>query len=224
MRLPAQTEIAGDLVTCRPFDASLELYNKGKLADLTSLAAMANFSPVAKSAWQTDDGAGFARLNNDEQVMRHFPGRLNRQESDALAGRILAHIEQHGFGVWVVEHREQAGMIGIVGLQRVLFDSTFTNEVEIGWRLLPAYWHQGLACEAAQAALEFGFTQLDLPQILAFTVPANLPSQALMQRLGMQRDPAEDFLHPLLPKNHPLRPHVLYRLNKAHWLTLNCAQ
>jgi raffinose/stachyose/melibiose transport system substrate-binding protein len=48
---------AGDLVTCRPFDASLELYNKGKLADLTSLAAMANFSPVAKSAWQTDDGA-----------------------------------------------------------------------------------------------------------------------------------------------------------------------
>ena len=48
---------AGDLVTCRPFDASLELYKKGNLADLTSLAAMANFSPVAKSAWQTDDGA-----------------------------------------------------------------------------------------------------------------------------------------------------------------------
>ena len=47
---------AGDLVTCRPFDASLELFNKGKLADLTSLAAMANFSDVAKSAWQTDDG------------------------------------------------------------------------------------------------------------------------------------------------------------------------
>ena len=48
---------AGDLITCRPFDASLELYNKGQLADLTSLASMANFSDVAKSAWQTDDGA-----------------------------------------------------------------------------------------------------------------------------------------------------------------------
>ena len=48
---------AGDMITCRPFDASLELYNKGQLADLTSLAAMANFSPVAKSAWQTDDAA-----------------------------------------------------------------------------------------------------------------------------------------------------------------------
>lgn len=47
---------AGDLITCRPFDASLDLYTKGYLADLTDLAAMANFSPVAKSAWQTDDG------------------------------------------------------------------------------------------------------------------------------------------------------------------------
>ncbi len=48
---------AGDLITCRPFDASLELYNQGNLADLSGLASMANFSPVAKSAWQTDDGA-----------------------------------------------------------------------------------------------------------------------------------------------------------------------
>ena len=48
---------AGDLVTCRPFDASLDLFKKGQLADLTSLAAMANFSDVAKSAWQTDDAA-----------------------------------------------------------------------------------------------------------------------------------------------------------------------
>jgi RimJ/RimL family protein N-acetyltransferase len=174
--------------------------------------------------WHAEDWADFAALNNDEQVMRHFPGRLNRQESDALAGRILAHIEQQGFGVWVVEQRAQAGMIGILGLQRVLFDSAFTNEVEIGWRFLPAWWHQGLAFEAAQAALEFGFTQLQLPQIVAFTVPANLPSQALMHRLGMQRDPADDFLHPLLPGDHPLRPHVLYRLSKSRWLTLHSAQ
>ena len=48
---------AGDLITCRPFDASLELYNKGHLTDLTDLAGMANFSDVAKSAWQTDDGS-----------------------------------------------------------------------------------------------------------------------------------------------------------------------
>ena len=48
---------AGDLITCRPFDASLELFNKGQLADLTDLPGMANFSAVARSGWSTDDGA-----------------------------------------------------------------------------------------------------------------------------------------------------------------------
>ncbi len=48
---------AGDLITCRPFDASLALYDAGHLTDLSDLAAMSNFSGVAKSAWQTDDGS-----------------------------------------------------------------------------------------------------------------------------------------------------------------------
>lgn len=167
--------------------------------------------------WQPADLVTFAELNADPQVMQFFPDRLDRQQSDALAARIQRHTEQYGFGVWVLESHEQPGLIGILGLQHVLFDSAFSPAVEIAWRLLPAYWHQGLATEAAQAALRFAFEQLALPQVLAFTVPANQPSQALMQRLGMQRDPAEDFLHPLLPKNHPLRPHVLYRIDRANW-------
>jgi RimJ/RimL family protein N-acetyltransferase len=170
--------------------------------------------------WQSADLPAFARLNDDAQVMQHFPARMNHQQSDALAARIQRHIEQHSFGQWVLERRDQPGLIGVLGLQHVLFDSAFSPAVEIGWRLLPEYWHQGLATEAAQAALHFAFTRLQLPQVLAFTVPANRPSQALMQRLGMQRDPAEDFLHPLLPKNHPLRPHVLYRLRQSNWQTL----
>ena len=48
---------AGDLITCRPFDASLALYEDGHLADLSDLEAMSNFSSVAQSAWQTDDGS-----------------------------------------------------------------------------------------------------------------------------------------------------------------------
>ncbi|SDU26868.1 Protein N-acetyltransferase, RimJ/RimL family [Pseudomonas pohangensis] len=173
--------------------------------------------------WQPADLPRFAVLNDDAQVMQYFPGRFDREQSDALAARIQRHIEQNGFGVWVLERHEQPGLIGILGLQQVQFDSAFTPAVEIAWRLLPAFWHQGLATEAAQAALRFAFEQLALPQVLAFTVPANLPSQALMQRLGMQRDPAEDFLHPLLPKNHPLRPHLLYRLEQARWLRLQQA-
>lgn len=174
--------------------------------------------------WQPADLLRFAQLNSDPQVMQHFPGCLPREQSDALAARIQQHIEQHGFGPWVLELREQPGLIGILGLQHVLFDSAFTPAVEIGWRLLPAYWQQGLATEAAQAALRFAFEQLELPQVLAFTVPVNLPSQALMQRLGMQRDPAEDFLHPLLPRDHPLRPHVLYRLGRRSWQQMHATR
>lgn len=167
--------------------------------------------------WKADDLPAFAALNADEQVMQHFPAQLTAEQSAALAERIQAHIQQFGFGPWVVEQQEQPGLIGILGLQQVLFDSAFTPAVEIGWRFLPTYWHQGYAREAANAALDFAFDQLQLEQVLAFTVPANKPSRTLMQRLGMQHDPAEDFLHPLLPKNHPLRPHVLYRLDRIRW-------
>ena len=80
------------------------------------------------------------------------------------------------------------------------------------WRLARHAWHQGLATEAAQAALAVGFGPLQLAEIVAFTTTSNLPSQALMQRLGMERDQAGDFEHPALPEGHPLRTHVLYRL------------
>jgi RimJ/RimL family protein N-acetyltransferase len=104
-------------------------------------------------------------------------------------------------------------------LQQVAFAAAFTPAVEIGWRIQRQHWSQGYALEAATAVLAYAFAQLQLEQVLAFTVPANLPSQALMQRLGMQRDPAEDFAHPLLPAGHPLRAHRLYRIGREQWRT-----
>ena len=50
-----------------------------------------------------------------------------------------------------------------------------------------------------------------LDEILSFTVPANLKSRRVMEKIGMRRDPADDFDHPGLPEGHPLRRHVLYR-------------
>ncbi|MGQ7815687.1 GNAT family N-acetyltransferase [Metapseudomonas furukawaii] len=170
--------------------------------------------------WRDDDLAAFAALNADPEVMRHFPGCLGRDESDALAARIRQHIEDHGFGQWVVEDRADGAFVGVLGLQNVNFDAPFTPAVEIGWRFLPRYWGQGLACEAARAALAFAFERLPLAEVVAFTVPANLPSQALMERLGMQRDGDGDFEHPRLPEGHALRPHRLYRLGRAQWEAL----
>ncbi len=169
--------------------------------------------------WQPADLPGFAALNADPQVMRHFPGVMSRAQSDAMARRMQAHFVTHGFGYWVLERRDQPRLLGVLGLQQVAFAAAFTPAVEIGWRIQRQHWRQGYALEAATAVLAFAFAQLQLEQVLAFTVPANLPSQALMQRLGMQRDPAEDFAHPLLPAGHPLRAHLLYRIGREQWRT-----
>lgn len=171
-------------------------------------------------AWRDDDLPAFAELNADPEVMRHFPACMSREQSDALAARIHQHIRQYGFGQWVVEHRGDGGFVGVVGLQNVNFDQHFTPAVEIGWRLMPRYWGQGLASEAAQAALAFGFESMQLAEIVAFTVPGNQRSQAVMTRIGMQRDMQGDFEHPLLPEGHALRRHLLYRLGRAEWEAL----
>ena len=90
-------------------------------------------------------------------------------------------------------------------------------EVEKGWRLVRSAWGRGYATEAARAALAFGFERAGLEEIVSFTVPGNGPSWAVMERLGMARDPADDFDHPAIAAGHPLRRHVLYRLRRRAW-------
>ena len=170
--------------------------------------------------WRDDDLTAFAEMNADPEVMRHFPACMSREESDALAARIRQHFQDHGFGQWIVERLDDGRFVGVLGLQNLSFAAHFAPAVEIGWRFMPRHWGQGLACEAAQAALTFAFERLLLAEVVAFTVPANLRSQALMLRLGMQRDPHDDFEHPRLPVDHPLRLHVLHRLGRAEWEAL----
>ena len=162
--------------------------------------------------WRPADRAPFAALNADPAVMEHFPAPLTREESDAMIARAEAHLDQHGFGPWAVEVRGGAPVIGFVGLVVPRFTAHFTPCVEIGWRLARAHWGHGYATEAARAALAFGFGTVGLAEIVSFTVPANVRSIAVMERLGMTRDPAGDFEHPNLPEGHPLRRHVLYRI------------
>jgi RimJ/RimL family protein N-acetyltransferase len=85
------------------------------------------------------------------------------------------------------------------------------SAVEIAWRLTRLFWGGGYATEAARAALDYGFGKLGLAEIVAVTVPANARSRGVMERLGMIRQPADDFDHPNLPEG-PLKRHVLYRL------------
>jgi ribosomal-protein-alanine N-acetyltransferase len=161
--------------------------------------------------WRESDLEPFAALNADPAVMAHFAKPLDRAESDAFVARFLAHFDRHGFGFWAVEAPDVAGLVGMVGLAIPSFETHFTPCVEIGWRLARAHWGKGYATEAAGAALQFGFEQLGIGEIVAFTVPDNVRSRAVMERIGMTRSADDDFDHPNLPEGHPLRRHVLYR-------------
>jgi len=163
--------------------------------------------------WRDEDLAPFAAMNADPEVMRHFPAALSRAESDAMVGRIRLGFATHGFGLWAVEVPDVLPFVGFVGLSVPRFEAPFMPCVEIGWRLSRACWGKGYATEAARAALDFGFSAKKLPEIVSFTAVGNQPSWRVMERLGMRRDPAEDFDHPALPEGHRLRQHVLYRLH-----------
>lgn len=149
--------------------------------------------------------------------MEHMPKLLTRAESDAMADRVRSHFERHGFGLWAVEAVGVADFIGFIGLSVPKFDAAFTPCVEIGWRLAFEHWGRGFATEAAGAALDFAFGRVGVSEVVSFTVPANARSRRVMERLGMTRNPADDFDHPNLPVGHPLRRHVLYRMPAVRW-------
>ena len=167
--------------------------------------------------WRPEDRERFAALNADPVVMEHFPAPLGRADSDALVDRIERGWEELGYGLWAVERCDLGRFIGFVGLSRAGFDAPFTPAVEVGWRLAAGDWGHGFATEAGRAGLRHGFVEVGLPEIVSFTTAGNVRSQAVMRRLGMRRDPADDFDHPAVPPGHPLRRHVLHRLTREAW-------
>ena len=169
--------------------------------------------------WREPDREPYAAMNADPRVMEHFPGTMSRAESDAHVDAIAEHFAARGYGLWAVEERATGQFVGMVGLNRPQWDAPFTPCTEVGWRLARSAWGQGYATEAARAALTVAFGPLHLPEVVSFTVVANTPSRAVMERLGMTRDPAEDFDHPRLDPDSPYSRHVLYRLraDEAAW-------
>jgi len=177
-----------------------------------------NSARLLMRQWHDDDLPEFAAMCADPQVMRYFPALMSRLESAALIGRVRGHFAELGFGLWALERKDTGEFIGFTGLGVVGFEAHFTPAVEIGWRLARKHWGLGYASEAAWTALACGFERLGLDQIVSFTSQSNMPSQKVMQAIGMQHDEADDFDHPQLADGDPLKPHVLYRITRQQWL------
>ncbi|MGB8382342.1 MAG: GNAT family N-acetyltransferase, partial [Dermatophilaceae bacterium] len=167
--------------------------------------------------WRPEDREPFAQLNADPEVMQFFVSTMTREDSDAFVDVIEAGFAERGFGLWAVEAITTGTLIGFTGLIYQTFEAPFTPAVEIGYRFARHAWGQGYATEAANEAVRYGFEQASLAEIVSMTAVRNVRSQAVMNRLGMTHDPADDFDHPRVPDGHPLKRHVLYRLTAEQW-------
>ncbi len=159
--------------------------------------------------WRDDDLPAFAALNADAEVMRHFVAPLTREQSDAFALRARASLDECGWGHWALEV-PGIGFAGFAGLAGIPFELPGVDggTREIGWRLARAAWGRGYATEAARLALAHAFGPLGWSRIVSFTALSNLPSVAVMRRIGLVE--LARFEHPRIACGHPIRPHVLY--------------
>lgn len=159
--------------------------------------------------WRDDDLDAWAALNADPAVREFFHGVLTREQAHDSLTRFRDEITERGWGWWAIEVRATGELAGMAGLDPVDEGLPFYG-VEIGWRLARSAWGHGYATEAAHAVLGYGFDTLGLPEILAIAAAGNVRSHAVMKRLGMTHNPADDFDDPTEPA--PLRRSVLYRL------------
>jgi RimJ/RimL family protein N-acetyltransferase len=167
--------------------------------------------------WRDSDREPYAFLSADPQVMRFFAGTQSRQTSDRNIDVWQAEITERGWSNWAVEVVESGAFVGFIGLSVPKRALPFMPCVEVGYRLARKYWGHGYASEGARAALDVGFKKLGLAEIVSFTAIMNLPSRAVMQRIGMI-NANEDFDHPALPEGNELRRHCLYRISRERWM------
>jgi RimJ/RimL family protein N-acetyltransferase len=166
--------------------------------------------------WRESDREPYAALNADPAVMRFFAGTQSREASDRSIDTWRTELNERGWSNWAVETLESGAFVGFIGLSVPKRALPFVPCVEVGYRLAKEHWGNGFATEGAKAALDVAFTRLALDEVVSFTALLNLPSRAVMERIGMT-NANEDFDHPALPEGSELRRHCLYRISREAW-------
>lgn len=168
--------------------------------------------------WEERDRASLSAILADPHVRRFYPAISTPADTKRSIDKAIARTAERGFHFWAVERRSDGMLLGLCGLG--IIDEPLRSAIpgkpaiEIGWQLDKSCWGQGFAPEAAMAWLDHAWNVLKLDEVVAFTAQLNLPSQRVMQKLGMTSNPADNFEHPTIMPGNPLRPHVLYRIGR----------
>lgn len=173
--------------------------------------AVAETERLILRTWDFADRVEYARHCNTPAVTRLVGGVQRDHELTAAFERIESYQRDFGHTFWIVERQRDGALLGFCGLKVAQdADTPIQGDIEIGWRLREDAWGQGYAREAARAALDWAWANLDTQRIVACTVPANEPSWRLMERIGMTRRPDLDFAQPRFSPDHPLSRHITY--------------
>ena len=167
--------------------------------------------------WDEADETHFYKVMNRPEVMEYLGGVQTPEGWRAAYLRILGFQQTYGHTFWILEDRLSDELLGFCGIKRVNAPGAgdLIEKHEIGWRLRPEAWGQGIAKEAAIASLDLAFGRLAAPFVIATTVPSNLPSQGLMRRLGMIRRADLDYVDTRIgPEMNPM---VVYSIDAADW-------
>lgn len=173
--------------------------------------------------WDAEDEGRFYDIMNRPEVMRHLGGLQTREEWHAAFLRVTAFQRDCGHTFWIVEDRDHREILGFCGvkLSNAPGAGELTGKHEIGWRLRPESWGQGIAKEAAIASLDVAFDRLRAPQVIATTLRGNVESQGLMKRLGMTR--REDLDYTDTRFGPEMNPSLVYVMNAADWPSARAA-
>ncbi|MEV6201942.1 GNAT family N-acetyltransferase [Streptomyces sp. NPDC051771] len=138
--------------------------------------------------WRADDVAPMTAVNEDPEVMRWIgDGGVRDEQQTRLGIEAMEHEwESQGFGLFAVEIRATGELAGFTGLSVPDFMPELLPAVEVGWRLGRAYWGQGVATEAAAAALRFGFEECGVDRMVGIAQLGNGASERVMTKLGMR--------------------------------------
>ena len=146
-------------------------------------------------------------MNRDPEVRKYIlgEGEPSREHVRQLIEQnTLADYEKHGYGRLAIVHKADNRFIGFTGL-KFLEDM---QEVDVGYRLMPAWWGQGLATEATRPTVDYGFQELGLRRVIAMALPQNLASIRVMEQLGL------GYWKEIVEDNHPV---VVYKLEREGW-------
>jgi len=155
---------------------------------------------------RAEDLDALAALHADPRVMATLGGVRTRVQTQEFLAQLLAHWEEHGFGLWVVREHSTWRFAGRGGLRRVAIGGA--DEVELAYALVPELWGLGLATEIARESVRVAFEALGLPDLVCFTLETNLASRRVMEKAGFRYE--RDLVH-------AGAPHALYRLDAGAW-------